>query len=92
MAAGGVAFTGTTGEDYVVPFVNAVSVETNDPNEMLSYMLHLHGDPELRRSIKKEARKTAEAYQWSRVIQNLFCRLEFIAGERGGGYIENIHP
>ncbi|MEW6203368.1 MAG: glycosyltransferase, partial [bacterium] len=76
MASGGIAFTGATGEDYVVPFVNAVSVETDDYNEILSYLLYLHRHPELREKIKREAHKTASSYSWDRVVHNLLRRIE----------------
>ena len=36
MAAGGVACTGCTGEDYVVPGQNALVLETTDPWEFVS--------------------------------------------------------
>lgn len=82
MAAGGLAFTGTTGEDYVIPFVNAVSIESNDPEEMVSYLRYLHKTPEAVKRIKKEAQRTAAAYSWPRVVENLLCRLEYISGNR----------
>ena len=41
MAAGGLAFTGSTGEDYAVSFENAVALETEDPDEIVGYLLHL---------------------------------------------------
>ena len=31
MAAGGIAYTGGTGEDYAIPFINSFVVETEDP-------------------------------------------------------------
>ncbi|MEW5946670.1 MAG: glycosyltransferase family 4 protein [bacterium] len=84
MAAGGIAFTGATGEDYVVPMVNAISVETDDPNELTTYLLHLQRHPELRKKVKAEAHKTAKAYSWDRVVDNLLLRIEFFMGEQGG--------
>ncbi|HEU5440947.1 MAG TPA: glycosyltransferase, partial [Ktedonobacterales bacterium] len=41
MAAGGVAFVGSTGEDYAVSFENCVSLDTDDPDEIVGYLLHL---------------------------------------------------
>ncbi len=34
MAAGGITFVGTTGEDYAVPFLNCIALDTDDPTEI----------------------------------------------------------
>jgi len=78
MASGGLAFTGATGEDYVVPFVNAITVETNDPNEIVAYLQYLNDNPKVIDSIKAEAYKTAAQFTWDVVINNLIRRIEFI--------------
>lgn len=79
MASGGIAFTGASGEDYVVPFVNGISVETDDPNEIVCYLQYLHDNPESRTSIKRAAYKTAGDFTWPVVINNLIRRIEFLA-------------
>jgi glycosyltransferase involved in cell wall biosynthesis len=38
MAAGGIAFTGSTGEDYAIPYRNAIVMETADPKEIETYI------------------------------------------------------
>jgi len=78
MASGGIAFTGATGEDYVIPFVNAISVETNDPNEIVAYMQFLHDNPAAKEQMKKEAYVTSGQFTWQVVINNLVRRIEFI--------------
>ena len=78
MAAGGIALTGATGEDYVVPFVNAISVESDDPRELVAYLTFLHENPEQLKGIKREAAKTAKQFTWDRVINNLIRRIEYI--------------
>ncbi len=78
MASGGIAFTGATGEDYVNPFVNAVTVETNDPNEIVSYLSYLNRNPDAIVGIKRAAFKTASAFTWPIVINNLLRRIEFL--------------
>lgn len=78
MAAGGIAFTGATGEDYVTPFVNAISVETNDPRELTAYLEYLNNNPHAREAIKQQAAATAAQYSWNVVIQNLLRRIEYI--------------
>lgn len=79
MAAGGIAFTGSTGEDYVVPFVNAISVETDDPREILTYLTFLHENPDKKEKIKQKARETARDFIWPVVIENLVQRVEFLS-------------
>src|SRR5260221_13694304 len=41
MAAEGIAVTGSTGEDYAISFENAIVTETDDPDEIVGYLLHL---------------------------------------------------
>lgn len=79
MAAGGIAFTGSTGEDYVIPFVNAISCESSDPREMVAYLRWLNENPDAVASIKREAARTAAHFTWDAVITNLLNRIDFIA-------------
>jgi glycosyltransferase involved in cell wall biosynthesis len=41
MAAGGVAFTGSTGEDYAISRVNAIVLETAEAREIENYVIYL---------------------------------------------------
>ena len=66
MAAGGIAFTGSTGEDYAVSFENAVALETDDPDEIVGYLLHIQRDPEEREKIRAAGRRTAAEFTWER--------------------------
>jgi len=79
MASGGIAFTGATGEDYAIPFVNAITVETDDPEEIVSYLEFLNENPKVKTEIKKEAFKTAGQFTWPVVIKNLVRRIEYLA-------------
>lgn len=79
MASGGIAFTGASGEDYVTPFVNGISVETDDPNEIVCYLQYLHDNPEARTNMKRAAFKTAGDYTWPVVIGNMVRRVEFLS-------------
>ncbi|MCB9726653.1 MAG: glycosyltransferase [Spirochaetaceae bacterium] len=45
MAAGGVACTGCSGEDYAVPGQNALVVETDDPREFMGLYRRLKENP-----------------------------------------------
>jgi glycosyltransferase involved in cell wall biosynthesis len=79
MAAEGIAFTGSTGEDYAISFENAIDTETDDPDEIVGYLLHLRRHAEDQERIRCAGRRTAEQFLWDQVIQNLFGKLEFLA-------------
>ncbi len=83
MAFGGLVFTGATGEDYLVPFVNGVSVETEDPEEIVSYIEFLNANPNIVKKIKDNARKTAEYFSCESVIVNLLRRIEYVVKKQG---------
>ncbi|MDY6917336.1 MAG: glycosyltransferase [Chloroflexota bacterium] len=76
MAAGGVAFTGCTGEDYAIPFVNAVVLETNSSSEIAEYVSYLWEHPEEDVRIRKAARRTARDFTWEAATRNLLSKLE----------------
>lgn len=46
VTAGGIAVTGSTGEDYAEPLGNAVALETDDPDELVGALEHLIQHPE----------------------------------------------
>ncbi|HEV8669973.1 MAG TPA: glycosyltransferase family 4 protein [Candidatus Limnocylindria bacterium] len=69
MASGGIAFLGRTGEDYAVPFGNAVVVQSDDPRELLTSYLMLRERPELARAIRTEGRATAKRFAWPRILE-----------------------
>jgi glycosyltransferase involved in cell wall biosynthesis len=79
MAAGGIAFTGSTGEEYAVSFENAVSLETDDPDEIVGYLLHLMRHATELEKIREAGRRTAMEYTWDEVIENLVGKLGYLA-------------
>ncbi len=83
MAAGGIAFTGSTGEDYAVHLRNSVVLETADPQEIETYVTYLRTRPEECEKIRKTARKTAGDFTWDRVLRNLLHKLEYQARLQG---------
>jgi len=83
MAAGGIAYTGCTGEDYAVCLENAIVLETSDPREIFGYALYLVEHPEMKDKIRAAARDTAQQYVWEEVIENLIAKLEFLARNQG---------
>jgi glycosyltransferase involved in cell wall biosynthesis len=71
MAAGGVACTGSTGEDYVVPGQNALVLETADPWEFVTLFRELRVNPARDRAVRRAGRATAEQFSWSHIVQRL---------------------
>jgi glycosyltransferase involved in cell wall biosynthesis len=81
MAVGGVACTGATGEDYVVPGMNALVLETTDPQEFVSLYGALHDDPGRERAMRRAGRATAKGYAWTQIVQAvLLPRLYMLVG------------
>jgi glycosyltransferase involved in cell wall biosynthesis len=83
MAAGGVAFTGSTGEDYAVSFENAVALETEDPEEIVGYLLHMQQHPDERQKICVAGKRTAAEFTWEEVLDNLAGKLVYLARKQG---------
>jgi glycosyltransferase involved in cell wall biosynthesis len=82
MAAGGLAVTGATGEDYAESYRNALVLETNDPVEMVTELTLLKERPKLAASIRRRGRTTAREYVWEKVIRQLLLRIEFAAAQQ----------
>lgn len=83
MAVGGVAYTGGTGEDYVVPGWNALMLQTTDPREFVHLFQRLQTYPLERRAIRHHGRLTAKQYVWPVILErNLLPRLALV--DNGG--------
>ena len=83
MAAGGVAFTGGTGEDYAVGGRNAVVLETLDPAEIVARWSELASSPELAARLRRAARRTAREYEWRTIVAILLQSLSQQARRQG---------
>jgi glycosyltransferase involved in cell wall biosynthesis len=79
MAAGGVAFTGGTGEDYAKHLDNAIVLESTDPREIEDYVTYLDNNRNHKNLIRNSARETASHYTWDEVVKGLMGRM---AGDR----------
>jgi len=82
MAAGGLAVTGSTGEDYAEAYRNALVLETEDPIELVTELLLMKERPALAASIRRRGRVTAREYVWEKVIEQLLLRVEFAAARQ----------
>lgn len=83
MAAGGVVYTGGTGEDYAVTGRNAVVLETLDPDEIVERCEELAESPERVSRLRRAARLTAKEYTWNRVVPRLVEPLQRQARRQG---------
>jgi glycosyltransferase involved in cell wall biosynthesis len=94
MAAGGVACTGSTGEDYAMAGQNALVLETANPLEFVSLFGELRANPAKERAVRRAARATAQRYAWPHIVQQILMpRLRLLAGvgthgAAGYGYAE----
>jgi len=80
MAAGGVAFVGSTGEDYAVPFMNAVVLDTDDPAEIGIALDFLRTHPGVAARLRSDGQETARSFSWQNVIlDTLIGKLEYVA-------------
>lgn len=80
MAAGGVAFVGSTGEDYAVPYLNSVVLDTDDPAEISIALGFLRTHPQVVERLRVDAQETARNYTWENVIvDSLLGKLEYVA-------------
>lgn len=77
MAAGGIACTGYSGEDYVVPGRNALVLQTGDAREFVELYKPLADNAAKARGMRRAGRSTAKQYAWPQVIErNLMPQLE----------------
>jgi glycosyltransferase involved in cell wall biosynthesis len=82
MAAGGLAVTGSTGEDYAQAFRNALVMETDDPIELVTELNLLKQRPQLAAAMRRRGRVTARQYTWEKVIDQLLLRVDFAAAQQ----------
>jgi glycosyltransferase involved in cell wall biosynthesis len=72
MAAGGLAVTGCSGEDYAIPGRNALVLQTSDPREFLRLYRRLRENPAEEQALRRHGEETARDYRWSDVVTRLF--------------------
>jgi glycosyltransferase involved in cell wall biosynthesis len=83
MAAGGIACTGCSGEDYVVPGQNALVLESDDPHEFVSLFENLRSNPAEVLLLRRSARATARSYRWPEIVTRvLLPRIEVLSAAR----------
>jgi glycosyltransferase involved in cell wall biosynthesis len=84
MACGGVSFLGATGEDYATAGHDAISLQTSSPRELVANLLRLREHPQLAKSLRREARRTAARFTWRQVIRTHIAPIVSAAGPGHG--------
>lgn len=80
MAAGGLACTGSTGEEYAVAGWNALVLQTNDPREFVRHFYGLRRTPTEERAVRRRGAATAKRYAWPEIIRrNLIPHLHLVS-------------
>jgi glycosyltransferase involved in cell wall biosynthesis len=79
MAAGGLVFTGATGEEYARRLDNAVVLDTDDPREVEVEVLSLLSRPEEMQRMRMRGPETARQYTWDHAVDLLLHRLQHLA-------------
>ncbi|MBM3941014.1 MAG: glycosyltransferase family 4 protein [SAR202 cluster bacterium] len=69
MAAGGVAMVGATGEDYATHGYDSISIQSNDPSEIVTNVRRLVDSPGWARWLRDNAHHMARRYTWNSVCQ-----------------------
>ena len=81
MAAGGLACTGCTGEDYARAGRNALVLETGEPAEFLRLFSRLRSAPGKEKAMRRQGRQTARRFSWPEIVGNvLLPRVAELAG------------
>jgi glycosyltransferase involved in cell wall biosynthesis len=83
MAAGGIAVTGSTGEDYAEALGNALVLETDDPDELVGAIEHLVRHPAERDRIRAAGKRTAAAFVWEQAIEHLTAKVGYLIRKQG---------
>ncbi len=71
MAAGGIACTGCSGEEYAVAGQNALVLQTAEPREFMGLYRRLCANPDEARSLRRAGRSTARRYAWPEVLERV---------------------
>ena len=91
MAAGGIACTGCSGEDYAIAGQNALVVETADPREFVGLFNRLRCNPAEASALRRSGRSTAQRYAWPQVARGvLLPRIEL--ARAGAGPLRRAAP
>lgn len=83
MACGGVAITGSTGEEYIQSFHNGIAVGSEDSREITVYLRELLHQRQLSQALRDNGRETARLFSWETMLKDLLRKIEFVAWVKG---------
>ena len=86
MAAGGVVFTGPTGETYSADGEGAIALDTEQASELVLAIEGLRDHPEKAQAMRRSAPTVAAHYTWEKVVEILFEKIS-LAGSH-----QKAHP
>jgi glycosyltransferase involved in cell wall biosynthesis len=90
MACGGVAVTGSTGEEYVHHFHNGITLSSDDPREIAVYVRELAARPETSRDLRRHGKITAKRFSWETVVQDFLRKVELAAWSKGVALLDSM--
>jgi glycosyltransferase involved in cell wall biosynthesis len=83
MAAGGVVFTGATGEEYTLGGQCAVTLDTGLTEEIVSQVLEMKANPARVIAMRQAARERAALFTWENVSEVLLEKVRLVAQATG---------
>jgi glycosyltransferase involved in cell wall biosynthesis len=83
MAAGGLVFTGTTGEEYTLGGQCAIALDTDAPAEIVNQVLDLKSNQNRASTMRQAARVRAAAFTWEQIRDILLEKVRFVAQLNG---------
>jgi len=95
MAAGGIACTGCSGEEYAVAGHNALVLQTAEPREFMGLYRWLCAHPFEARALRRAGRSTARRYAWPEVLERVLLPrvdLDYEIGSPGDVSVPLAHP
>lgn len=82
MAAGGVVFTGPTGETYSADGDGAIALDTESAEEPVLIIQKLRQEPERALAVRRAAPRVAAHYTWDNVLTILFEKIRLASAQQ----------
>ena len=79
MAAGGIAYVGSTGEDYAISGQNSIVLDTGSGEEIASMAVALREDSDWSAGIRRKGRELATLFTWDNTIEIMLKKLPLMA-------------
>ncbi len=83
MAARGIVFTGSTGEEYTLCNHCAIPLDTSAPAEIISQVLSIKANGNRAHRMRKAAHRQASSFTWEKVTDTLLNKLQFVSHWQG---------